>query len=270
MIPLVDDFLQSLIAEKLRWLKAHPYFVDVIFQTGRRKTLENLREFIVKRPIQVIIVYPKEQTSLPAYVITLAPEQEQPMGLGDEYSTFDDYQFDAEELGGNPEELDPDSEEYQRVTSLQREIARNISGTWMNSTYRVECWSDNGDITSYMYVILKWCLMSSRMQMLRMGWINPTFSGTDLEPVPDYFPLFVYRRALQLNVMYTNLYFDTLEGIDDILPGFDDPNYPLPELINMLKATYILSGEDDTLVHEWLIPSGEKIRDSSKEPHDKL
>ena len=46
MIPMVDDFLQMFIVEKLTWLKKHPKVLDHIFFTGQRSTLEKLREFI--------------------------------------------------------------------------------------------------------------------------------------------------------------------------------------------------------------------------------
>ena len=72
---------------KLKFLKEHPTIIDHIFHTGKRETLSKLRDFIENKKIKVIIGYPKDQTSLPCYVITLAPESEQPTGLGDKVST---------------------------------------------------------------------------------------------------------------------------------------------------------------------------------------
>ena len=214
MIPMVDDFLQMFIVEKLTWLKKHPKVLDYIFFTGQRSTLEKLRKFIEERKIKVVIGYPKDQTSLPAYVITLAPEQEQPSGLGDNYESWDD-------LGGMGIEEDDDSELEQGV---KRELASYLSDTFMNGTYRIECWSDNGDLTAYMYIILKWCLWSSRQQMMDLGWINPTLSGTDLEPVPDYMPVFIYRRAAQLTVIYDNLYYENIDEIGKYFDVLDNPD----------------------------------------------
>lgn len=215
MIPLVDDYIQALIVEKLKWLKEHPSVIDHIFRTGRRETLAKLRDFIVNKKVKIMIGYPKDQTSLPAYVITLAPEAEQPMGLGDEHGSFE-----GMDLGMT----DEDSPEYLEL--VEQDLTRYISGTYMNSTYRIECWSDNGDLTSYMYTILKWCLWSSRMQMMDLGWVNVSVSGTDLEPVPEYFPsFFIYRRAAQLAVTYPNLYYENLpfmETLPDILDNPDD------------------------------------------------
>ena len=69
MIPLVDDYIQLFIAEKLSWLKQHPVVINHIFRTGKRETLEKLQDFITNRKIKVIIGYPKEQSSLPAFCI---------------------------------------------------------------------------------------------------------------------------------------------------------------------------------------------------------
>lgn len=218
MIPLVDDYLQLFIAEKLKWLKEHPIIIDHIFLTGRRDTVEKLKDFLINRKVKVIIGYPREQTSLPAYVITLAPEQEQPIGLGDDSEYYSGY-----DLGLGDES---DSEENP-VEDAERKLSEFIAGTYMNSNYRIECWSDNGDLTSYMYIILKWCLWSSKQQMLNLGWVNIKLSGTDLEPVPDYFPIFIYRRALQVNLMYENLFYEDLESLDqyvDIIENPDDYN----------------------------------------------
>ena len=59
--------------------------------------------------------------------------------------------------------------------------------------------------------------------MLDMGWVNITLNGTDLEPVPDYFPMFIYRRSLQINLTYENLYYDRInEKYIDILEHPED------------------------------------------------
>lgn len=211
MIPLIDDFLQLFIVTRLKWLKEHPAVIDHVFHTGKRETLKKLKEFIVHRKVSVVIGYPKSETSLPAYVITLAPENEQPISLGDETE-----QYIGRELSDYDDET---------IQSVERKMSEFIAGTYMNSTYRIECWSDNGDLTSYMYAILKWCLWGSRQDMLKLGWVNITLSGMDLEPVPDYMPMFIFRRSAQISLTYENLYyedFDALTQYADILYHPDD------------------------------------------------
>lgn len=230
MIPLVDDFLQLFIAKKLSWLKKHPKVIDHIFYTGRRETLDKLRDFIVNRKIKVVIGYPRDQTSLPAYVITLAPEQEQPLGLGDDSGALEEFQ-----LGGDIRDYDEDyeyengeDEDNAVEEKVKNELTQFIANTYMNANYRIECWSDNGDLTAYMYIILKWCLWSSRVEMLGLGWVNIRLSGTDLEPVPDYMPIFIYRRTAQIAITYENLYYENVEKIGKYLDIIDEPDkYPV-------------------------------------------
>lgn len=210
MIPLVDDYIQYFLVEKLRWLKEHPEVIDHIFSTGKRETLENLKKFIEMRKIRVVIGFPREPSSLPCYVITLAPEQEQPIGLGDEFGVTE---FDS--LG---EETDEDI-----IQDTFKYMQGYLANTYMNSTYRIECWSDNGDLTSYMYILLKWCIFTSRQQMIKLGWVNIKLSGTDLEPVPDYMSLFVYRRSAQISLMYENIYYEHIEELENYLDVLKNP-----------------------------------------------
>lgn len=200
MVPIIDDFLQSMIVNKLRYLKENPKLIEYIFSTSKPETIVMLQGLLTTQKIRVVIGFPREQSTLPAYVITMAPEQEQPSGLGDNFEDFGESEWG---IGESPEEV------------AQKHMDAFVNSTFMVSTYRIECWSDNGDLTAYMYSILKWCLYVSRREMLAMGWANITLSGTDLEPVPDYMPIFVYRRAGQITMTYDNSY---LNQVDDVLP----------------------------------------------------
>lgn len=221
MIPLVDDYLQGMIASKLSWLKTNPDVIDHIFFACRRSTLAKLKQFVTTQQLRVIIGFPRDQTLLPAYVITLAPEQEKPSGLGDNYSTYDHYDIG---IGNESDDAEHQSPEDVIETALDDVM----SSTFMDATYRIECWSDNGDLTAYMYTILKWCLWASREEMISEGWSNITLSGSDLEPVPDYMPIFIFRRAVQVSITYDNLYYENLERVNELTDGllhnprFDD------------------------------------------------
>lgn len=232
MLQLVDDFLQNFIVQKLRWLKKHPIAMDEIFHTSKRQTLEKLKSFITNNQVNVIIGYPKTQNLLPAYVITLAPENEQPMSLGDEAE-----QYNSDGLG--------DLEDITEQKAIEK-LSEFVSATYMNANYRIECWSDNGDLTSYMYIILKWCLWASRKEMLSLGWVNITLSGVDLEPVPDYMPMFIYRRTAQISLMYENLYFEDLDIVGSLLDAIDNPDdYHLDDDGNLVDkdGNIIVDGE---------------------------
>lgn len=66
------------------------------------------------------------------------------------------------------------------------------------SNYRLECWASNGDLVVEMYHILKWALLSGRGDLIvGSDLFRQRLSGADFEPVPSFFPEFVYRRALK-------------------------------------------------------------------------
>jgi len=90
-------------------------------------------------------------------------------------------------------------------------------GTIFNSQYRVETWTNNGDLTIYLYYLLKWILLSNRLEMAKKGLFIQGLGGMDFEPAPEYFPEFVYRRALTFDCQ-TESFFeisnDIIEKID--------------------------------------------------------
>ena len=222
MIPLIDDYIQSIIIKRIRFLKENPQIIDYIFQSGNATTNQRLKDLLTTQKLRCVIGYPREQTSLPAYVITLAPEDEQPSGLGDNIHTY------GQSGLGMDDGIDQIAQLY---------IEDFIASTFMNSNYRIECWSDNGDLTAYMYCILKWCLWSARKEMLSLGWNNIKISGTDLEPVPDYMPVFIYRRAAQLSMTYDNKYHEDLDDMVKYLEIIANPeNYSKDESGNIINV----------------------------------
>ena len=87
-------------------------------------------------------------------------------------------------------------------------------GAMFQETYRIECWSDNGELTSLMFQILKISLLSSVNQMTENGFILPTLNGQDLEPAFDYMPVFVFRRSLNLVTRIENSWEEYDEAIN--------------------------------------------------------
>lgn len=192
MIPLIDSYLKDSMEQKFEFLRNNPELIKRIFgNLGKRTTLERFTEFFKEKDIKTIIGYPREANQLPCFVITLAGEQEVYTGIGDNTD---------EDLWGYEDDEEENSEEHVNEPS--------VSKVNMDSTYRIECWSDNGDLTFYMYTIAKWALLSARTEMVSNGILLPKISAADLEPVPDYFPIFVYRRALMISFQYENQFYE--------------------------------------------------------------
>jgi hypothetical protein len=80
------------------------------------------------------------------------------------------------------------------------------SGTLMEFSYRIECWADNSNLVVYMYHLLKFIMLYKRQLLIENGLINPIIRGSDLEPIPDYMPTFIFRRSLLLTGSIENYY----------------------------------------------------------------
>lgn len=90
-------------------------------------------------------------------------------------------------------------------------------GTIFNSQFRIETWTNNGDLTVYMYHLLKWMLLSSRHFLEMQGFDLQTIGGMDFEPAPEYFPEFVYRRALTFECLTIHRFGEQFGYIQDVL-----------------------------------------------------
>ncbi|MMZ43510.1 hypothetical protein D1872_50620 [compost metagenome] len=68
--------------------------------------------------------------------------------------------------------------------------------TMFEANYRLEVWTNNGDLTVYLYHLVKWAILSGRGFLDERGLFRQRVSGADFEPATSWFPEFVYRRAL--------------------------------------------------------------------------
>ncbi|MNN29052.1 hypothetical protein D3C81_1426400 [compost metagenome] len=101
------------------------------------------------------------------------------------------------------------------VTYTYRKHGYSTYGTMYLSQYRVECWSGNADLTINLYQLLKWIFLSSRSFFSTKNLFVQSLGGLDFEPAPEYFPEFVFRRALTFDCMTDATYeveYDYIEG----------------------------------------------------------
>jgi hypothetical protein len=89
-----------------------------------------------------------------------------------------------------------EDEDIVEITFDYRHTAKVHMETLYEVNYRLECWSQNGDLTVDLYHLVKWSLLSGRDGLDGKGLFRQKLGGTDFEPATSYFPEFVYRRAL--------------------------------------------------------------------------
>lgn len=189
MMPVLDSFVIGKIKQFLKYLAKKPEIIDKQFEC-EEKDKQIIKKLIEGYEIKVLSGYPREQRQIPCVVVVIDSENEVPYGLG---SGIDEDYFDRDDnyLKWNEEETNY----IQENTQMQINI-------------RCEVWADSALVTSFLYSIVKYALLSTRFQMIDKGFINPSISGGDLEPATEYIPdYFIYRKAVILNLEYTISYY---------------------------------------------------------------
>jgi hypothetical protein len=75
--------------------------------------------------------------------------------------------------------------------------AQETVRTMFEAEYRIEIWTENGDLTVDLYHLVKWAMLSGRDFLIdKKDIYRQKLSGGDFEPVRSFEPAFVYRRAL--------------------------------------------------------------------------
>jgi hypothetical protein len=83
------------------------------------------------------------------------------------------------------------------VTFTYRNTSVDLTQVLYEANYRLEVWASNADLVVELYHLLKWALLSGRDYLgSDKDIIRQRLGGADFEPAPNYFPEFVYRRAL--------------------------------------------------------------------------
>jgi hypothetical protein len=107
---------------------------------------------------------------------------------------------------------------------------------WRASKRNVWDWhfTDNGDLTSSLYRIVKFMLRAQRKYLEANNVRNARYSGADLEPNAEYLPEHVYARFIMLHCDFAEM----LEAPDEL--------YQTVEAYNAV-ATSIEENEDGTV-----------------------
>lgn len=255
MIPLVEDYLSDLLADRFGAMKANPNLVGKILNINQNR-LTQLSNYLQSNSVKIIKGYPRTPTELPCICILLAGEQESQEGLGD-YSDFDDistlittdnvpavynaagrlavpyvqvehfpilsvksvinittgveipeeYYFIANDslgLVALVEDADVQDEDMIRIEYEYINSSTNGMQTLYECNYRLEAWSQNGDLTVDLYHLTKYALLWGRDKLGKdNGIVNQKLGGSDFEPATAYFPEFVYRRGLSFWGQFT-------------------------------------------------------------------
>jgi hypothetical protein len=84
-------------------------------------------------------------------------------------------------------------------------------GTIFKATYQLDIHGPDQETTIYIYNIVKAIFFAANSLMIKQGFLSfIKMAGTDLAPVPDYYPATIYRRSLSFEFEYA---FDVFKAI---------------------------------------------------------
>lgn len=208
MIPIIDLLIKKHVEEGLERLRVNPRKIREYFSFAGDKTIKSIEKLIKEYNINVLSGYPRDTIQLPCIIVSIAGEHEMPYGIGDG-------------IDGSYPEMGIGEDNYLNWTEEENSkfIQESIQ---MKAQIRAEIWATDAVITAFLYAIVKYCLLSARKDMYDNGLMLMEISGGDLEPAPEYFPEFVYRRAVMIDFEYTVDYH-----VADKIIGNEEDHLPL-------------------------------------------
>ncbi len=113
--------------------------------------------------------YPRDDTTFPCWCIVLSNEEESLQALGDDTGDDDE--------DGNP-----------------------IRASVWTSTHQILTYSENPDLTLYLYTLLKAIMLERRLVLIDRGCLTnlSTMRGVELAPDQVYLPAFLFVRGLSV------------------------------------------------------------------------
>ena len=207
MIPVIDLLIKDLFKEGLDHLRANTDKLDRYFSMLPDKNKEDIKYILNNINIPVLSGFPREENKIPCFIVMVAGEEQTNYGLGD---GIDENYY---EQGLGEDNYINWSEDGSRY------IQENIQ---MNAQVRVEVWSDNAVVTSLLYAVAKYLFLRVKTQLVKDGIITPSISGGDLDPVPDYLAMFIYRKALTISFEYTASYH-----VENLMIGKEEDQFNL-------------------------------------------
>lgn len=189
MIPVLDLYFKQVVRDGLEILRSHQDKLEEYFSFVPKDNIIDIKHILNDIKLPVLTGFPIKENKIPCIIVQISGEQETPYGLGD--GIDENY---PEQARGDYNYLTWEESKYIRANS---QFKANI---------RFEIWSDNAVMVSLLYAVVKYCLLRAKVKMYEDGFLTPSIGGGDLEPIPDYLPIFIYRKALTMEIDYVASY----------------------------------------------------------------
>lgn len=149
-------------------VKSEPEIIDELFPNIPQAEREEYKTWIGNNKMDVALGYPNSSSKFPAWRVVVSREMMVEAFLGDFLESYTDDQ-------GN--------------------YVEEIGELWQCS-YNLHTYTDNGDITSLLYYMLKMIMHSQRETIECFGFMDLAYQGQDLVRDVSLSPQVLYQRVL--------------------------------------------------------------------------
>ena len=259
---LPEIIIREVLVEGIRELRSDPDKVRQLFRNSPQDLVDSFYGLLSNTTIDITLGYPREDSQFPCIAVILRGEQESDFFVGDILGSG----YDPDAGLNITEEFffmgDEDSTitaagpldkkiigEPARLFNLATPTYREVRGSGFRSTYLLQVMTDNQEFTIFLYVAVKFILLSNLMVLERNGIIDVALTGTDFLPQPSQQPNFIFMRGVTITFGY---YYDYVVNPDEearrgdpfeslIAKGFVMDVEPSPELGGGVPANKVFS-----------------------------
>lgn len=200
---MFERVLHDIISEGITKMQAKPDLLKFVFDLPGRDESElgKLVTAFQTDPPDIVHNYARQGADFPLYAIVLQEERQTQFYVGEEaYAAIDEVaEFVAEVERLTGEVVDPAVQRWQ-------------------FTYGIFTYSENPDLTVAYYNLLKFLFVGSLARLLDEGAEEPTFSGQDVMPNPQYLPDNAYARMFRITV-FGHIFFTTNLDLGPVATG---------------------------------------------------
>jgi hypothetical protein len=182
-----ERVLINILRDGYATVQGDPEFIDRVFQLIPQNERQELKDWIKDNEMDVSLGYPIPDSKFPCWRIVLTRDQMIDSFIGD----F----LEGQEVS---EEFSPDDKPFV-----------DEHGELYEQAYSIYTYTNNADLTNYMYHLLKLFMHTERGVLENSGFMDPSYAGNDLVRDSSLSPQIMYTRVF---VVTGKAFFSTQVG----------------------------------------------------------
>jgi len=176
---LIERMILNLLSAEFELLstnreRAEAYFTHFFHGAIGKDESDRILDYLVAHPPRVTLGYPRTGAEMPCLAIVLEAEQQSETMIGDLIGATTEDEGDVANVA-----------EYR--------------GVFFDCTYGVWIYAEHPDVCAHLYQIAKMILVGARRELVQNGFLDASFSGTELVPNPELLPENMFVRTVRIS-----------------------------------------------------------------------